>query len=276
LDSDGQPARAPNLRADQIVDISNAIGGDPSYDHVLFNHEKNLIGDGKGVTVIDSEPQFEQKLIDAQQKGNFPVLVTVDTTCEPFWTDSGGGTAGGSGGTHLVTVTGYEAGPPAKVSVDGQWGSANDHAGKRSIPIHDLYMSMRNPKASSEVVSELRTEVETRRGANSVETIKEFELLRLETNAKVSGKEAPPAEYDSELSRLMTDAENKWKRDGDSADPYEQERTRRAFMGMLKRLPAERQDAVIEKLRKNAPEDPELEKQIVQLQARRRTGFVIR
>ncbi len=275
-DPEGQAARSPNLRADQIVDVSNAISGEPRFEHVLFNHEKNLIGDGKGVTVVNSEAQFEQKLIEAVEKGQLPVLVNVDTTCEPFWTDSGGGTAGGSGGTHLVTITGYEAGPPARVSVDGQWGSANDHAGNRSIAVHDLYMSMRNPKASPEVVPELRKEVESRRAINSVDTIKEFELLRLETNQKVKGKEAPAADYDAELGRLMVEVEKKWKNQGTEADPIEQERTRRAFMGMLKRLPADRQDAVLERLGREAPADPELQKQIIQLQARRGRGVIIR
>lgn len=178
----GQPARSPNLRVDQIVDVSNAITGEPRWEHVLFNHEKYLIGDGKGVTVINSEAQFQHKLIEAVEKGQLPVMVTGDTTCEPFWTDSGGAAAGGSGGAHMVTITGYEAGPPARVSVDGQWGAANDHASKRLITVHDLYMAMRSPKASPEVVTELRREVESRRAINSVDTIKEFELLPLETN----------------------------------------------------------------------------------------------
>ncbi|HEY9867574.1 MAG TPA: hypothetical protein V6D08_00080, partial [Candidatus Obscuribacterales bacterium] len=255
---------------------SNAITGEPKWEHVLFNHEKYLIGDGKGVTVINSEAQFEQKLIEAAEKGQLPVMVTVDTSCEPFWTDSGGGAAGGSGAAHVVTITGYEAGPPARVSVDGQWGAANDHAGKRSITVHDLYMSMRSPKASPEVVAELRKDVENRRAINSVDTIKEFELLRLETSQKVQGKEAPPADYDAELGRLMVDAEKKWKTQADSADLVEQERTRRAFIAMLKRLPADRQDAVIERLRREAPEDPELERQIIQLKARSRPGMIIR
>lgn len=90
-------------------------------------------------------------------------------------------------------------------------------------------------------------------------------------------KQAPPADYDTELGQLMVDAEKKWKTQGDSADAVEQERTRRAFIAMLKRLPADRQDAVIEQLRNEAPEDPELEKQLIQLKARtRRPGLVIR
>ncbi len=135
--SDGYPARWPILDGDQAVMISNAITREYAYDTMIampgvFDTSHNFI-------TADSEENFSDLLRGLKQSARFPVLVVVDTNKEPFWKDSGEGLAGGSGGSHVVTVTDYRNG---MVEVDNQWGEHVDHIGNNAIPVGDLYKAM--------------------------------------------------------------------------------------------------------------------------------------
>jgi hypothetical protein len=83
-------------------------------------------------------------LQDAKEKGLFPMTFAVYTGNEPFYSDSGAGRAGGSGGWHVVNVMDYNAGPPPTVSVDNTWGAGADHLkSDNQVSLHDLYQSLR-------------------------------------------------------------------------------------------------------------------------------------
>jgi len=63
----------------------------------------------------------------------------IHTGYEPFFSDSGAASAGGSGGWHFVTITGYDA-SSGLVSVDNQWGERNDRLmGDCRVSTADLY-----------------------------------------------------------------------------------------------------------------------------------------
>src|SRR5262249_24679877 len=121
---DGKPVRSPNLSEDQIESLSNIITGKNETGFVVV-HDGYRSGDN--ITRIKSRDELNDRLQQAQRDGKFPIIVRVDSANQPFFRDSNGGTAGGSDGAHVVTVTGYDAGPPAKVTVDNTWGSQSDH-----------------------------------------------------------------------------------------------------------------------------------------------------
>src|SRR5262249_46438925 len=62
----------------------------------------------QGIAEIHNEQDLKNTLAEAKTEGKLPIIVRVDTSSEPFFTDSGGGAAGGSGGGHAVTITDYD------------------------------------------------------------------------------------------------------------------------------------------------------------------------
>ncbi len=124
-----------------------------------------------------------------------PLIVWVDTNMEPFWTDSGAGKAGGSGGGHVVTITDYNPGPPARVTVDNQWGKGADHDATRPISVHDLYQAI---KDKDHGISELEKDVKAAKDAGHPDTYKELDLARLKfQDAKITKED-----YEKEITRL--------------------------------------------------------------------------
>jgi hypothetical protein len=258
---EGKPLHEPGLKVDQIVDISTAITGELRGDHVLIHHKENLIGGGRGATGVQSEADLNKVFQEAKEKGTMPVIVQVDTRWEPFWTDSGAGEAGGSGGTHVVTITEYNEGPPATVGIDDQWGSKSDH---RSVPVSDLYLATMNPKETPSSLDELRENVANQ---NPKRITSQLQLLRL-TNDRYP---LPADGYDAMLWSSMANYE---KTQAGSVDAKEHEHNVRCFMLTLKQLPASRQDAIIEKMRQEASHDEKLMYELDLLQAKRRTIIV--
>lgn len=107
-------------------------------DALYAFHDGYENADGKGAVLFSSEKEMKEVIADAEKNGQLPMVFAVHTAKEPFWTDSGAGSAGGSGGWHVVTITDYDA-ATGTVSVDNQWGSSVDHTGKNAVSISDLY-----------------------------------------------------------------------------------------------------------------------------------------
>lgn len=128
----------PGLTSEKIVYVGDQIEGGKSHDWQL---ERG--------TNVKSYEELESKLKDAKEHGKLPLVVTVHTGNEPFYTDSGEGAAGGSGGWHSLTITDYKAGPPASVAVDNQWGTSSDHLGDKRISLRDMYNAMSSPEAAA-------------------------------------------------------------------------------------------------------------------------------
>src|SRR5262249_37557927 len=137
--------------SDDITDVSNQITGKKERDIIIRNTER--IG-GDSTLRVDSEQALKDALVSAKEKGRLPIIISVDTGNEPFFTDSGakaaGGAgadaAGGSGDWHAVNITDYDA-ASGLVSVDNQWGTNNDRlTGDRRISLADLYRATLPPK----------------------------------------------------------------------------------------------------------------------------------
>ncbi len=137
------PRRQPALTDDNIIQAGDAITGTPKEKWYLVHQSQA----GEKAATVTSEQQMKVLLADAKAKGTFPITIKVHTMNEPFWSDSGSGQAGGSGGWHVVNITDYQPGPPAKVLVDNQWSSDADHLGAKPMLLRDLYASMQDIKA---------------------------------------------------------------------------------------------------------------------------------
>jgi LysM repeat protein len=261
--------RSPALTDDGIVRVNNLITGDTGTG-AMIDHAKWVYGDKTGVTTVNNEKEFNEQLAKAQAEGRMPIIIHVHTGNEPFLHDSGGGSAGGSGGDHVVTVTGYEAGPPAKVHVDNQWGEGVDYQGNKSMSVHDLYGAMRGP-THPDTIADLQKDVKWDREHGTIDTRKEFELLRLEHNLKSPNPNAiSDADFDRLMKEQMTAAADRWKQqkaDG-TLNEAEQRNGMEKLMDMVHSQPPDRQLGWIEHMHKqglltDAQYDTEITKSIV-------------
>lgn len=160
---------SPNLFAPDIAQISREITKDQPKE-ALITFEKNKHAEYDTVT---DETSLRNKLKYAKDHGLLPITIGVHTGNEPFYTDSGSGTAGGSGGWHVVNVTDYQDGAPPVVTLDNQWGSKVDHTGKNKLTLDDLYFSMRSPRDESQIA-----ELESRRVHKTLNVRQELDLDR--------------------------------------------------------------------------------------------------
>lgn len=169
---------SPMLTDDNVVEVSNAIVGKHEKG-VLLVEKNNTFGDGRSINSFHSERDFEDYVARLKQQGKLPTIIRVDSNNEPFYTDSGGGKAGGSGGPHAVTITDYTPGKPpdvpAKVSVDDQWGPAADHLGQKAISVHDIYEAMHRSD-DPELIAMLRKDVLESKRQGKVAKAKEDDL----------------------------------------------------------------------------------------------------
>lgn len=166
---------APGLSDEEIVDIDTELNGEQKSWYIRHGED----GDDGKVSEVESEKELQDKIAQAKAEGKLPIVVKVHTGNEPFYTDSGAGAAGGSGGWHVVTIRDYQEGPPAMVKIDNQWGSSVDHNTDSSmVSVHDLYQTMRDSK-SDDTIEEVQKDVDYNREKGIVDDYKELELLRL-------------------------------------------------------------------------------------------------
>jgi len=260
-------ADSPGLNDDQIVGASNIITGQNEKD-VMIEHKKLLttksetgtISDGSAVTLIATENQLNDKLAELKKNGKLPIIIGVHTDNEPFFTDGGGNTAGGSGGGHVVCITDYDEHYPPKVSIDNQWGSKADHFGKKEITVHDLYLATCKPDDPG-TLAELENTVKWNRDHNQIETSKELQLLRLQQNEEVNllganvKKKDMPGMYDVSMVAKVIEAEKRWEEQEKNGDFNQQEHDAacKYLKYMIKELDPSRRIAIVELLEAKLP-----------------------
>jgi len=182
-----------------LRDVYSAITGKKE-DGITIVRDSPNSDKSDGVTRIKSEQDLNDALAQAKRDGKMPLIVAVDATVEPFWTDSGSGTAGGSGGGHVVTITDYTPGAPAKVTIDNQWNKAADRDATRPVAVHDLYQSI---MGKSHAITELEKDVEAAKDAGHPDTYKELDLARL----RFQDGRITLDDFDKEVMRLAKDVD---------------------------------------------------------------------
>lgn len=189
-DADNHIIDYPNLADDPHVDIYNEItGANPPERGIFLANDSLISGAGERVTRFESQDELIQELRRAEDEGRMPIILKVHTAGEPFYTDSGAGMAGGSGGAHVVTVTDYNP-DTGYVEIDNQWGSEADHA----IHINELYRATLPP---AEAIAQLERECTEAVNSGQPDYGKELELLRLRRQV------GEPPMHDNEFDRHL-------------------------------------------------------------------------
>jgi hypothetical protein len=260
-----ETGKAPGLSTNSIVDIGNEITGRNETGWLLESGAFEYAGSKTGA--VRSPQDLNDKLASAKAHGQLPLVVMVHTAHEPFNTDSGGGSAGGSGGWHVVNITDYQPGPPAKVAIDNQWGSRVDHSGDRMVSVRDIYHSLSDP-AYSNYPSERKRELEEDRRNGRIDDYGELEYLRVlrmigkhteETNQALvaSGQkdqtkavELTEPDYQKQLVAKLQEIEAKWKeaKAAGRFDPVQASRTAEKIDQLTANLPAQAKVAVLQSI----------------------------
>lgn len=244
----------PDITDDGIVRVNNRLTGDTG-NGVMIDHSEYVYGNASGVTTVSSEKDLNDRIREAAEAKppKLPLIIGVHTGNEPFLHDSGGGAAGGSGGGHVITVTGYEAGPPARVHVDNQWGEGVDYQGNRSMSVHDLYLTMRPPDNANQI-RDLQRDVDWDRAHNTIDTRKEFELLRLRHNLPATdSNRLSDAEFGRQMREQIDAAALRWdqqRRDG-TFNQAEHDNAMQKLNDMITNKPAEQGLLMVERMHKN-------------------------
>jgi hypothetical protein len=261
------------LKDDHIVAISNIISGQQEKD-IFIEHKDLISGQGKDVTLVSSEHELNEKLAHLKEQGKLPLIVAVHTDNQPFFTDSGGYSAGGSGGAHVVTITDYHPGPPATVEIDNQWAASKDHLGESdAIKVHDLYLAMRFPTDEATIAA-LEKDVIDNRKHNQIDASQELQLLRLKHKASEEENEDSGILglvkalnsrmlYDQQIVSNVLESEKRWaiEQANGTFDHEEHSRAIRLLNNMLKEMvPIDRQKAIIDALKENLPGNKDIEK----------------
>ena len=160
----------------QIMEVDRQLLGGDGKDLVLMR-----AFDPKNSNQVRDEQALGKELERLKAEGKLPVIVAVHTDNYPFH-PAGADEAGGVGGGHQATVTDYDP-QTGKVKIDNEWGSAWDNLDK-GVSVHDLFEALQVPSDKSHI-SRLEEEVAGNRDQNTVDYLKETELLRLKRGAKM-------------------------------------------------------------------------------------------
>ncbi len=245
LDSSGNEVHSPDLTDQGIQEVNNRVTGEKGPDTYIC-HDDYVYGPKKGMDLVKSENELNEHIAKLAKEGKLPVIIGVHSGNEPFLHDSGGGAAGGSGGGHVVTVTGYDPGPPAKVEIDNQWGEGNDHQGDSAVSVHDLYHAMR-PPTNEKQLAEIQAEVVENRkpGGKEPDTFQEFEVLRLENKMpSTSANKISDAQFDKQMGEQMEAAAKRWK---EHENPEDKAKAQEKLNDIISSLPPERRLKMLEK-----------------------------
>lgn len=191
----------PYLYLDQLLAINSAITGTKETNWMM----QYVSMPSAGVISPKSAKDLEESVLRAKASGNLPMTVSVHTGNEPFYSDSGAGAAGGSGGLHVVSITDIEPGKPAKLSVDNQWDKDADHLGDNKLTASEIFRAMKTPGDGSSM-KELAEEVSANRKSGKIDDFKEFDLLRLK---KLIGT-ISAADYNQAFLAHLRESQTRW------------------------------------------------------------------
>ena len=228
--------------------VSDHKPGDPNAGHMDFKKfdglsdqdmqdiNKAITGGKYNLSVLDADPKAEgcthvsspadlQKQL-AEMKNHdppqLPCTIVVHCNNEPFLTDSGGNSAGGSGDGHFVTITDYDP-ATGKVSIANQWGPESNHQDGKAIPAGELYAAMIAPdkdKTHQENVEQMKKQVDALKETMdqqkkeghvdpALEIMlhrKQLQLLEEEYDAKMITKQQFQAQFKQEVKQAQADA----------------------------------------------------------------------
>lgn len=134
---------APGFSSEDIAESYKLISGQDFGGRMLDNSFNSIRGGNFG-----TPDQLHDRLTELSKNGGFPAILTVNAYTEPFGSDSGRSTAtGDTGGSHVVTITGYDA-EKRQLMIDNQWGSDKDHIAT-PVPLEQAFFATMNPETGN-------------------------------------------------------------------------------------------------------------------------------
>ena len=127
-------ARQPDLINDQLIELAKELSG------IKLTILESPGAGGTLTQKVASGANLLEKLAQLKSTAQMPVGVMVHTGSEPYWTNSGAGRHGGTGGWHVETI--WDVDISGKILVDNQWGSRSDHEGARRLTSDQLFAAM--------------------------------------------------------------------------------------------------------------------------------------
>lgn len=249
-DDDGKLIDSPELTNDQLYFLEHQLRASNPDGTYLSNDRRDF-----NSTFIENDKQLESELARLKEQGKLPVTISVHTDNYPFHSD-GGESAGGKGDWHVVTITDYHPGPPARAEIDNQWGSDDDRFGDRSLPVKDIFNAMRDPKDTAHI-ADLQLQIEKdRKEGKPIDTLKETELLRLKRRCKCISDD----ELSKELDRIFMEKARHFSKKLDEksmteADVQEYSRIMDEIRDIRATLPKHKQDQLNARLKKQMKEE---------------------
>jgi hypothetical protein len=178
------------------------------------------------------ENQFESILARMEKEGRLPAILEVNTSNEPFWSDSGGSAAGGSGSWHALTITDYDA-QKRKVSICNQWVEW-----PRAIALKDLYQSTLPPGAGY-TAPRLKTGEQ-----KALDFATELVLLWQQRSRKGISSER----FDQQIASLLNRAHSEMLRRSTAEAELDHRKLEMNFARVFASLPTDEQEVVAAQL----------------------------
>jgi hypothetical protein len=189
------------------------------------------LGEMGNLHVMD-ENTMKYVLAKAKAEGNLPIIVAVDTINEPFWTDSGGGRADGSGGAHVITITDFD-GKTGMAKIQNQWDKSANH----DISVRDLTTAIHGNEGHKLEILDKRAAKYRSEGRPDFNM--EYDVLQLKhSTGKISD-----AEYDQQIIALTVERAKEYLKLGKATTEDRQEEYQKAtgkVVAMIKEI--ERKD----------------------------------
>jgi hypothetical protein len=194
---------APDTGVNEIILAHQLITGRQEKG-VLIAHTSDS-GTNAHLDQVSSEQDLYKTLL--KYKNDLPIIIAMDTGGEPFFTDSGGGDAGGAGGGHVITITKFVDGKPPMVAVDNQWDVFSDHR-EANLRLRDLYLAMESPEKNYAKLNEI---VAHNRKIDQVDTATELDLERVQRLGDTEPhKDIADMKFGWEVARRYAEAEKRW------------------------------------------------------------------
>ncbi|MGD9681897.1 MAG: hypothetical protein AB7W16_12000 [Candidatus Obscuribacterales bacterium] len=134
---------APGFNSEEIAQSYKLISGQDFGGRMLDNSFNSIRGGN-----FATPEELHDRLTELSKNGGFPAILSVNAFTKPFSSDSGRDTAAGDvGGSHVVTVTGYDA-EKRQLMIDNQWGSNKDHIDK-PVPLEEAFYATMNPETGN-------------------------------------------------------------------------------------------------------------------------------
>ncbi len=230
LDHRGKEVDTPYLYSSDLQSVMGLTGDKEPFviinDKTTRREGKELVEATNRKQRFNTEEGLVKAIEDMKPSEQNPIVITVTTQMEPFYTDSGAGRAGGSGGQHVISIVGMETrrelGSDGQmhdnnyVFIDNQWGANAEHLAK-PIKLHDLFVASHFDD-DSQLIGLLKADLKAAKARGQVDPNIELSLLRAQNQRWERADKTPtsmnntiiahdlllaPKDYRAELGKII-------------------------------------------------------------------------